>query len=362
MFKKFAVMISLGLLLVAMVAAIAAGNAGDPLVSLSYLTGTFSETLETRVEEALDASDTALLESVESGEGIVSKATTWTETRLKQGDFLYGTAGTNVLMLAGTGRVIYDSGAIVDVTTGTAVQSGTALVANHRYMVAEETAALFEVTSKTAVLDYLGEYSFVYSEMTDYNAMASALKKLHLFKGSFTGYGEGFDLEVAPTRLQALIMFIRVLGEEEEALAWTGTMPFTDIAKGTQAEKYVGYAYSKGYTNGYTPTQFRPSSAVNAYQYTEFMLRAMGYSSAANTSLGDTLERAQLAGLLTESEAARLKIEKFLRADLVYISYYALETYLPDGVSMLADQLMTKGVFTDGEWSSARLLVNSPRI
>ena len=42
---------------------------------------------------------------------------------------------------------------------------------------------------------------------------------MHLFQGSYTGYGQGFDLEAAPTRLQALIMFIRVLGEESEALA-----------------------------------------------------------------------------------------------------------------------------------------------
>ena len=78
--------------------------------------------------------------------------------------------------------------------------------------------------------------------------MAAALKELNLFKGSFTGYGQGYDLELVPTRLQALIMFIRVLGEEDEAMAWTGTTPFTDISKGSDAEKYVGYAYEKGYS------------------------------------------------------------------------------------------------------------------
>ncbi|WP_300807933.1 helix-turn-helix domain-containing protein [uncultured Desulfovibrio sp.] len=36
--------------------------------------------------------------------------------------------------------------------------------------------------------------------------MAAALKQLNLFRGTFTGYGEGYDLELAPTRLQALIM------------------------------------------------------------------------------------------------------------------------------------------------------------
>ena len=191
---------------------------------------------------------------------------------------------------------------------------------------------------------------------------ATTLKSLHLFKGTFTGYGEGFDLEAAPTRLQALIMFIRVLGEEEQALAWSGTTPFKDIEKGSQAEHYVGYAYEKGYTNGYTATSFKPAGAVNAYQYTEFVLRAMGYSSAANKDLSDTLLRAVNAGVLTDGDAAMLQSAAFLRAQLVYISYYALEADLPDGSQSLADRLMDLGVFTRDEWRGSWKLVKSERL
>ena len=253
-------------------------------------------------------------------------------------------------------------GTVVDVTTGTTVSSGAALTKNHRYMVAEDTEAAFTVTSKTAVVDYQGIYTFSDSNAVDYNAMAAALKGLHLFKGTFTGYGEGFDLEAAPTRLQALIMFIRVLGEEEQALDWTGTTPFTDIAKGTETEKYVGYAYSRGYTNGYSATQFKPAGAVNAYQYTEFVLRAMGYSSASNTNLADTLIRAQGAGVLTSGEVEMLQKSTFLRAELVYISYYALDTMLSDGSCTLGEHLMEKGVFTDREWETARSQVSGWRL
>lgn len=39
----------------------AAGGASDPLASLSYLTGTFTDAVDQRVEEKLDASDQALL-------------------------------------------------------------------------------------------------------------------------------------------------------------------------------------------------------------------------------------------------------------------------------------------------------------
>lgn len=350
-------------LLMVLVAFAVSGGAEDPLVSLSYLTGSFTEKVEKQVDQRLQDSDAQILESVDSGTIATNSTSLWAETRLKQGDVLLGNTGMNVLLLAGGGQIQYNSGAVVDVTTGEVVDSGAGMTVNHRYLVAEDTSAVFMITTKTAVVKYQGNYDFTYSDAVDYNAMASALKTLNLFKGSFTGYGEGFDLEMAPTRLQALIMFIRVLGEEEQALAWTGTTPFTDIQKGSQAEQYVGYAYERGYTNGFSATTFKPGNAVNARQYTEFILRAMGYSSAANTNLSDTLLRAQEAGVLTAGEAAELEMtERFLRADLVYISYYALEADLPDGTQSLGQLLMDKGVFTRRAWREAAELVTSWRL
>ena len=361
MMKKLVLLLPTCMLLAVMAFA-AGGGASDPLVSLSYLLETFTEEVEEKVKDRLDESDKSILEQAESGKVPAETVSTWTETRLKRGDYLQGVTGTNVLLLAGSMQILCQEGTVIDVTTGEVIPNGSNMVVNHRYMVAEDTTALFTVTSKTAVLDYQGSYEFDYSDEVDYNAMAAALKELNLFKGSFTGHGEGFDLEFVPTRLQALIMFIRVLGEEEEALAWTGTTHFTDVSKGSQAEKYVGYAYEKGYTNGYNATQFKPGNAVNAYQYTEFVLRAMGYSSAANTNLADTLDRAVMAGVLTSGEATVLQLDRFLRADLVYISYYALEADLPDGEQTLAEMLMDQEVFTNRAWRDANELVKSRRM
>lgn len=352
----FCLLVPLGL----MVSALAAGgDLSDPLASLSYLTGIFTDTVNTRVDEKLDASDQALLSGdLEAASG--SSAATWAETRLKEGDVLTGSTGTSVLVLAGGAQVSF-SGAVVDVTTGTAVTSGSALTVNHRYLVAENTTADFTVTTKTAVVDYQGPYAFRYSDATDYNAIAAALKTLNLFKGSYTGYGEGYDLEVAPTRLQALIMFIRVLGEEDAALAYTGPNPFTDVAAGTQSEKYVGYAYSKGYTNGYSATTFRPSQTVTASQYMEFMLRALGYSSAANTDLSGTLDNAYANGVITAGELTALQSGTFLRADLVYVSYYALDAWMAGTGITLRDTLLTKGTFTAAQVNTAASLVTGVR-
>lgn len=344
------------------VAAAAAGGAEDPLASLSYLTGAFTSALDAEVDRRLDESDQKILAGGGDLAAASEGAAVWTEKRMKRGDLLMVSTGGGALLLAGEGQIAVTGGAVVDVTTGREVPSGSAMVVNHRYLAAEDTSATFIVTSKTAVLDYQGPCELSWSEDVDYNAMAAALKQLNLFRGTFTGYGEGYDLEKAPTRLQALIMFIRVLGEEERALAWTGTTPFTDVAKGSEAEKYVGYAYERGYTNGFSATQFRPGSAVNAYQYTEFVLRAMGYSSAANTNLADTLDRARIAGVLTSGETAAIRADKFLRADLVYISYYALDALMPEGDRTLGQTLADQGVFTEGAWLEARTLVTSRRM
>lgn len=357
--KKILILLPACVALLAAVWALAAGDAADPLATLSYLTGVFTDAVDQRVDQRLDS---AGLTGDAGGVPAVSTASsTWAEARLKGADDAVCSPGSSVLLLAGGACVSYpDGGAVVDVTTGAVVPSGTVLEVNHRYLAAEDTVAHFLVTSRTAVLDYQGDVSFACSDAVDYNAMAAALKALHLFRGTLTGYGQGFDLEAAPTRLQALIMFIRVLGEEEQALAWTGSTPFRDITPGTDAEKYVGYAYERGYTTGYTATEFRPGGASNAFQYTEFVLRAMGYG--ASTNLADVFDRAVNAGVLTVGEADMLRQDRFLRAELVYVSYYALEAPLPDGFRTLADQLMGAGVFTAGEWDAARGLVSSWRL
>lgn len=354
--KKILILFPLCLLASAAVWAAAAGSAADPLASLSYLTGVFTDKVDAAVNDRLDRSEALLREN--AGNIAASAVASWTEVRLKQDDILQASAGDGVLLLAGSGTVTYPAGAVVDVTAGEVVPSGGSLAVRHRYLAAEDTSASFTVTSKTAVVDWQGTCAFYYSTSTDYNAMAAALKAMHLFQGSYTGYGQGFDLEVSPTRLQALIMFIRVLGEESEALAWSGTCPFTDVQAGTNGAKYVGYAYEKGYTNGWSATEFRPSAPVNARQYTEFVLRALGYSSAANTDLSDTLERAQRAGVLTEGEAAMLQRDPFLRAELVYISYYALEAQVSGTGRTLGEQLMDKGVYTQHDRDSAPGVIN----
>ena len=343
----------------------AAGSATDPLISLSYLNGTYRNAVDAAAENIIHSSEESiLLETADklNAAGLYADrqwADIWTETRLKYDDAIYGSTGLSYLLLAGSSTVNYSSGEVVDATTGKVIPNGSTLEANHRYLVAEDTTAHFTVTSKTAVVKYMGQYGTTLSDSLDYNAMASALKTINLFRGSYTGYGSGFDLEMMPTRLQALIMFIRVLGEEEAALANTELPPFSDIYPDTNAARYVGYAYKMGYTNGYKDGTWRPGGATNIYQYCEFLLRALKYSSVSNTDISDAPQRAHTANLMSSVDLISMINDQFLRAHLVYLSYNALEVPDADSGILLHDRLIDQGVFTEADYATAVALVNS---
>ena len=354
-------------------AAAAGGDAGDPLISLDYLTGTFAPSAEraaqdrlddagAKVYEAAEAQWRAGVSALESGAG-TERVRDWTEAMLKQGDALSTRTGSQVLLLAGGASVQYDAGAVVDVTDGTVLPSGGALTPGHRYLVAEDTAALFTVDSRTAVLDYCGDYRFTDSDtVPDYNAMASALKTLNLFRGSGVGYGGGFELELAPTRIQTLVMLIRLLGEEDAALTRTGVSPFDDVPADSWFAPYVAYAVEKGYTNGVGGNRFAPDMGASAQMYVEFVLRALGYSSTAQTDISTAPARALDAGVITSGEKTALEAVEFLRADIVYLSWYALDVPLAQSGETLHGKLEGMGVFTASDYKTARALVASARL
>lgn len=168
--------------------------------------------------------------------------------------------------------------------------------------------------------------------------LASRLKELGLFKGVSE---TNFDLKRAPTRIEALVMLIRVLGKEKEALSGTWCHPFTDVPEWANA--YVGYAYDNGLTNGVSQTKFGNGDAAS-FTYLTFMLRALGYSDMNNADFvwNNPYDLAKSIGIMTE----RVDSVTFLRADAVTISYAALSVNLKGTEQTLAEKLIGAGLFT----------------
>ena len=175
----------------------------------------------------------------------------------------------------------------------------------------------------------------------DFKAEETLAKELKVL-GIFNGVSEtDFDLDRAPSRIEAVVMLVRVLGKETEALSNTYQHPFTDIPD--WADKYIGYAYTNGLANGQALTKFGTGEA-NSAMYLTFVLRALGYSDTDGKDFvwDNPYQLARETGILPDG----VDIENFLRADVVLVSHSALSSYLKGSVETLSQKLISSGVFT----------------
>ena len=168
---------------------------------------------------------------------------------------------------------------------------------------------------------------------------AEALKYLTLFRGS----DKGFELDRAPTRMEAVIMLVRLLGKENEALAGEWSHPFTDAPTWQNAAEYLGYAYTSGLTRGTSATAFSPNEPASARECVTLTLRALGYTDSQEGSLWDRWEtQANEIGLIP---AAMTTGSGFTRGDAVLLYYNALSCPLYGSTMNLTDSLVEAGIF-----------------
>lgn len=342
----------------------AGGASGDPVISLNYLTGAFLPQLLRQTGDKVDAGlEESYLDALErlNSSGIVPSGPA--EQRVKRDDRITLASGGVLIPLAG--QVQLASGGAVDVTAGTEVLGPALLTEQHRYIVTEQGSAVFAAASDTAVLAADGTMDLAPSGTPDYNRMADALKSLDLFRGSNLSIGSGYELEEAPTRIQGLIMFLRLIGEEQAALASTAGHPFRDVPD--WCSRYVAYAYEKGYTNGVDLPAglFGPSDVMTSAQYMTLLLRALGYTdsgSAPEFNWAAAVAFGQNMGLLTEGEYQRLTTGIFYRAQVAYISYYALSYPLKGQSATLLDRLVERGAVTRDAAENALGMVTTLRL
>ena len=179
---------------------------------------------------------------------------------------------------------------------------------------------------------------------------AHALKTLGLFRGS----DKGLELDREPTRMEALIMLIRLMGKENEALAGQWEHPFTDAPTWQNAENYIGYAYENGLTNGVSETLFDPETAASAAECVTFTLRALGYADNETSTVWDNWETlGQQAAIYEKGEGA------FTRGSAVNVYYAALESKMqPENTVSLAQKLIAESVFTQAEYETAKQIAS----
>ncbi len=138
-----------------------AGGQTDPLVTLSYLSGTYTQQVKTMVDESVTARRTEMeqsLRNILAGNGGTvpgssSGNSVFTVVTLTQGQSLVGNVGCEVMLRVGSAVCVSeDSVGLIDTTSGSVLGNGQALAVNHLYMVTIEPRSVRAASGTVKVL------------------------------------------------------------------------------------------------------------------------------------------------------------------------------------------------------------------
>ena len=185
-------------------------------------------------------------------------------------------------------------------------------------------------------------------------AAADALNELGLFQGT----GAGYELDRAPTRAEALVMLIRLLGRESEAKEYKGDCPLADVT-GRWMAPYVSWAYAHGITKGVSDDAFDPDSDASGKMYATFMLRALEYSEdLGHFSYNTAVEDAARLGIAPAEGYSGT----FTRGDAALMSYLALTAPCASGEGSLVELLISRGAVDAAAAASLGLVTETSEL
>lgn len=348
----------------------AGGDENDPVVSQSYLENVFRAQMLQYVKDSMDgvmaqSRAAAILQLADRVAAVwQDKEQSRSGARrglgmlvLKENDEITLKQGCRFTVLSGA--ITADS-SLADITEGIAVDpSATPILTTRRtYMQKASSGKDLKVTSATAEVWIDGNFVLSASDSVDYGSIADALNAMGLFRGTNSGY----ELESGTTRVQGLVMFLRLMGLEDEALACTAEHPFADIPADHWARGYVAYAYTQGLTNGTSATAFSPNAKVTAQHYLTFLMRALRYAEGTQFTYNTVLQDAVSMKLFDKTELAVMSEGELQRYKMVYLSYYALYCVDQADRVLLMDKLVADGTMTEEASFKGIASVKSPRL
>ncbi len=329
-------------LLVSFSAALSAGTAEDPLISLSYLTGKYASSLLEQAKEEYKTSSAALLEEAGASFGRATEgymlgaaesefASGYRLISFVAGDELTLYSGASAVMLGGAALVSVKNGELIDVSRGAVVSvsdsaNPSARMAKNgiRYFAAEESSAVFTcyVSGSVAVDGFYnlsrGDGSAPGLLFTDVPASYWAADYIYALADRKLVNGMGGST-FQPLTTMTRAMFVTVLGRMSSVKTSSySSGTFSDVPTGEWYSPYVAWASKKGIVTGYDDGTFRPNDPITREQMALIIVR---YIDFAGLSLSDknaaseftdaelisawaleAVERAQRLGLITGRE------------------------------------------------------------
>ncbi|MFA6309221.1 MAG: DUF4038 domain-containing protein [Clostridia bacterium] len=160
-----------------------------------------------------------------------------------------------------------------------------------------------------------------------------------------------------PTRIQAAIMFLRMKGLENTALAYRGTKNFKDYKSTyTSGRKVMAYLKANptigfvGYANGY----FYPNRRITAQQFYKVILTALGYVQDKDYTYANVFSFAATKGI------SKLNANTDFTVDAMAVAIVeGLKATLKTGNSTLVEKLVAMGSL-DAEAVATAGLIATP--
>lgn len=164
---------------------------------------------------------------------------------------------------------------------------------------------------------------------------------IHLYQlGVLSGSNKGLELEREPTRLEGLIILIKLLGKDDEVSNYAHySSPFLDVPD--WGSDWVKYAYQEGLAAGVDEDTFGSAELMQSKSYVTLLLKALGYNPDAGDFTWNTaLDKAQEIGLISLEEKVQLEGEIFLRDHVAFLSKRALQQTVKGTRTTLIEQLV----------------------
>lgn len=290
------------------------GSAGDPFVTLSYLTGTFIPEMEKAMLEqaqnatanieksALDrlaALSANYLGQAGTPKGLFSDQ--FLRLTLARNEKLILSSGAGLQFESGVVALAFSSGCLIDTTDGTVVSGTGTLAAGHHYIAAEDTVCSVIARSDAVYLSVRGFYNLErtgisYTPFTDIVAPVwYADSILYAYQNSLVNgmTPTTFEPATGMNRAMLVILLSRMAGVE-------GTPPdagFTDVPANAWYASGINWAHSVGIINGTSDANtFSPLAPLTREQMAVFLYRyASVYLGLETPCTGDLSQFPDLA-------------------------------------------------------------------
>lgn len=146
-----------------------------------------------------------------------------------------------------------------------------------------------------------------------------------------------FDLHRDLSRLEGVVMAVRLMGLEAAAQNGSYTHPYADVPD--WASGYVGVLYQSGLTEATADNRFRPGDPCSTDTFMAYMLHALGYRmNAGDYRLTTAASIARNIGICVTGED-----EPLTRGGAVVAMYNTLRTTMKKSTKMLSETLVDSG-------------------